>query len=399
MLPTLLLALLPFLSATRAGGELERIRLDNGLTLLLRPLPEAPAAVVMLGLRAGVHDEPEERSGLAHLAEHLFFEGGTASAPAGSVVLQLSAGGPVGKVYADANAETMWDLTYFYALRRPGELELALRVFAEKLGGVDFDEELLEREREKASQEVRSVERNLEEHPQLRAQIESLARRPKAGTLAGLAAASASEVQDFLARHYRPDRALLVIEGAFEAAELRALARELFEPLRAREVGELAPAPAASGAWKLWTAEPARVLESDEATLRVLATAWQRALRAEGRAFVELSAGGLLRAAYAGAQEDAPASSLRALRTPLAERELDRTRREAAGEARRIASWLEQALPPPEGRAQYAQALAQRAIWRLQLELAGGATMPERIASVEPAQVAELARQLAAEDD
>ena len=122
----------------------ESFELENRLTVHLRAQADAPAAVVMLGIRAGVHDEPEGRSGLAHLAEHMFLHGGTKSAEAGTGFEKLAKEGPLAQSFADVNAETMWDLTYFYALRKPGDVELPLDLFAEKLAGVTYEKELLE---------------------------------------------------------------------------------------------------------------------------------------------------------------------------------------------------------------------------------------------------------------
>src|SRR5262245_50664952 len=95
----------------------ERFKLENGLQVILVPEKDQPAAVVALGVRAGVYNEPAGRCGLAHLAEHLFWYGATKSYPENRGFDALAREGPLGIAFQDVNAETMWNLTYFYAAR------------------------------------------------------------------------------------------------------------------------------------------------------------------------------------------------------------------------------------------------------------------------------------------
>jgi hypothetical protein len=386
------------ISAPSAGQEPKtpnerRFALPNGLVVLLEPDPAVEAAVVMLGVRAGVVDEPEGRNGLAHLCEHLFLHGGTESAAAGEAFAALAREGPTGQAFTDVNAETLPSLTYFYALRRAHDVTLPLQLFAEKLGGVAFDDALLEVERAKAASEIEGVERMLDGNPALRAQMRLLSRRPKAGTLAELRAVQGAEIQSFLASHYRPERCVLLVAGAFDAERVRNEIEARFGALRPREAEALADVEGrASDGGVLWRAPAGALAGADPALRAVLAAAWQRALRAtKQHAFVELTPAGALRAWIEGADAALLTSTREALRAPLAEREWKRALKDAGAEARQQRAFAAQALPSLPQRSQQLLAHAQRAIYRLRFEIEGGEAFLERLSALAPADLAALA--------
>ena len=55
--------------------DLRQYRLDNGLDVMLLREPAVPIVAVDLWYHVGSKDEPADRTGLAHLFEHLMFEG------------------------------------------------------------------------------------------------------------------------------------------------------------------------------------------------------------------------------------------------------------------------------------------------------------------------------------
>ncbi|MBK9387986.1 MAG: insulinase family protein [Planctomycetes bacterium] len=378
-------------SAVRSDGE-QRFALPNGLVVLLAPDSSAELAVVMLGVKAGVLDEAEGRNGLAHLSEHLFLHGGTQSAPAGEAFAKLGEGGPTGQPFTDVNAETLQSLSYFYALRRAHEVALPLQLFAEKLQGVVFDDALLEIERAKAASEIDGVERMLAGNAALRTQLRLLSRRPKAGTLPELRAVKGDEIRTFLASHYRPERCVLLVSGAFDPESTRKEIESRFGALRAVAAEALAEVEdRASDGGVLWRAPEGALAGADPALCAVLAAAWQRALReTKKRAFVELSPSGALRAWIEGEDAAVLTSTREALRAPLAEREWKRALKDAGAEARQQKSFAAQAIPTLPQRSQRLLAHAQRAIYRLRFEIEGGEALLERLGTLTPEQLAEL---------
>ena len=70
--------------------KFERFKLDNGLTVLFHKDPTTPLAVVNTLYDVGARDEVEEKTGFAHLFEHLMF-GGSVNIPDFDAPLQIIA--------------------------------------------------------------------------------------------------------------------------------------------------------------------------------------------------------------------------------------------------------------------------------------------------------------------
>lgn len=393
--------LLLFLAAAASPAETD-FRLANGLRVIFRAEPDLPVTVVALGVFAGVHDEPEGRSGLAHLAEHLFCYAGAAKHKAGEGYARLGESGPTGRPFADANAETMWRLTYYYSARKPGDEGPALAVFADHLAGVTVTPEVLNRERGRVLAEVASVAAATERNPALLAQLRAFYRRPKAGTAADVEALTAADVQGFLDTHYRPERAVLLVRGRFDPAAARAKVEELFGPVRGRKLTPpTAGKPAPAGPLLVATypaADPARL-----PAVRVAAAAWEAALAGKERSYVEVAPGGGVRAVLPGADGDRLTATRDALHRPLADAAF-RAARDKAGEMARQTKQMNETVagwPVPKEPAKAAPVVAQGCINRLLFEAEGGQELLDRLAAVTADQVAESARKhltAAAED-
>jgi hypothetical protein len=357
----------------------QEFRLKNGVKVILLPRADYPVAMVALGIRAGVYDEPEGRRGLAHLAEHLFWYGASASYPAGKAFDLLSRNGPLGQPYMDANAETLWNLTYFYAARPAAELDTALEIFAEKLRGVTFDKALVAAEKQKVLMEIDQAEQNLKRFPGL---AKSLPRHPKAGLAADVRALEAGHVEAFLASHYQPDRAVLLVQGAIDVATVRQKLDDLFGSVKGKQAGAVAVGEVV-GEPRQAVIEFACAAASPRewAALRVLAAAWEVDLRKEGTVYVEYAHGAmrvvLMKPDIAVLQrtrEDLLGQSADAL--------LERGRRSAGERLRQLKWQLGQKLPAARDQRQDVQTQLQLAIWRLQFEAEGGQEMVDELAKV-----------------
>lgn len=371
----------------------ERFTLENGLIVSLHPDASAPAAVVMLGVFAGVYDEPEERSGLAHLAEHMFLHGGTSSAEAGSSFELLTKDGPLHQPWIDVNAETLWNLTYFYALRPPRQVDLPIELFAEKMAGVQFDAALLDIERTKAIQEVEQATAAMESSPVLREQMRAAARRAKAGTKEGLLALDGAEIQAFLHAHYAAERSVLLVAGAFDAAEAKQRIVHRFGALSRREVASpVTEERAAEHALQMCNFPDALCRAGSWTHLRVFAAAWQRALRKHGRAFVELSGTGAMRAVHFGAQPELLSTTRASLQEILTAKEWKQVVKDAGREAKQYQNWMQQSLPKGTDRTRAIQGLAQLAIYRVRFEAEGGAEFLNQLAALTPEELAAVAQ-------
>jgi zinc protease len=115
-----------------------RIVLGNGLRLLVAHEPELPVAALALHVGVGYRDEPEGRSGFAHLFEHLMFTPRTAHGIDHIQAVQALGG--------SANALTRPDYTCFYETVPPGELDAVLALGADRMRPPPVDEPRLRRE-------------------------------------------------------------------------------------------------------------------------------------------------------------------------------------------------------------------------------------------------------------
>ena len=231
-LAALLLAALP--THSRADGPdvatPERYSLENGLSVVLDPIPGRSTVAVVVSVDAGRRDQPEGWTGLAHLTEHLLFQG-TPAAP-GETITRLERLGA-----SSINGETSDDWTRYYEVVPAARLERTLWIEAERFShgldgldedGVDQQRRVLDREREIREigrEEVWTLIDSIlypEGHPYSRA----------AEQRDDVHAARLADVRWFFQRFYMPDRLTLSLSGGFDPAEARAWIERYFGPLR-----------------------------------------------------------------------------------------------------------------------------------------------------------------------
>lgn len=202
------------------SGTLDRVVLDNGLTVLLCPVPGADRVAVESFYRVGFLHEPKGMTQAAHLVEHLVCQGATENYPVGESMRLLSQKGMV-------NAETLADFTHYdYVLPADG-LELALQIEAERLSSLKITEDLMRQEAPKCYQEAATVEQNPQagmfKHAFMafgQAWGHGLG---KARVRGGLEDIPVADLEGFHRAFYHPGNLLLVVVGGFgrdEALEL-----------------------------------------------------------------------------------------------------------------------------------------------------------------------------------
>jgi zinc protease len=195
----------------------EKLRLDNGMTLILHPDRRLPLACVNLWYHVGAKDEPAGRSGFAHLFEHLMFMG-TARAPQGEFDRIMETGG------GQNNATTAEDRTNYFASGPTSLLPTLLWLEADRLEGLGaaMTQEKLDLQRDVVRNERRQSYEN-EPYGPAELLINGLvypADHPYAipviGTHEDLEAATVADVREFFATYYVPNNLSLVVAGDFE---------------------------------------------------------------------------------------------------------------------------------------------------------------------------------------
>ncbi len=121
--------------------------LDNGLRVAVAEAP-SPGVAVNLWVEVGSSDEAPDRTGFAHLFEHLMFQGSAHVASGEHMALVESLGGTV-------NATTSADRTSYFETVPRGALELALWLEADRLASLDISAAHFEAQREVVKEEKR----------------------------------------------------------------------------------------------------------------------------------------------------------------------------------------------------------------------------------------------------
>lgn len=244
MLHVFLLAALAASPAQAVEIPHESYTLDNGLEVVLIPDRTLPRAVVSVWYDVGSYDDPQGRSGFAHLFEHLMFKGTSRVAEGEFDTFMEQAGGW-------NNATTADYRTNYYDVAPSSALDLLLWLESDRMTSLDITQKKLDVEREVVRNERRQ---NYEDRPYggmwlalppLLYPADNPLHRSGIGTHAELNASSVEDVRSFYETWYVPSNAVLAVAGDFDVAELKPRIEQLFGALKTapKPVRELAPLP------------------------------------------------------------------------------------------------------------------------------------------------------------
>ena len=222
---------------------LRQSTLDNGLRVIINPDPTVPVVAVNLWYDVGSRDERPGRTGLAHLFEHLMFEG-SANVVAGEHLAAIQGVG------GSANATTWFDRTNYFETVPTGALDLALWLEAERLASLDLTQSNLDNQREVVMEEKRQRYDNVpygdvlihlveltfpEDHPY---------GHPTIGSMDDLGAATLADAQRFFRTHYAPNNAVLTLVGDVDPDDAIGRVERAFGSLAPVETAIRAATPA-----------------------------------------------------------------------------------------------------------------------------------------------------------
>jgi predicted Zn-dependent peptidase len=221
---------------TADGLTLTEHRLSNGLRVVLSEDHLTPVAAVCLWYDVGSRHEVPGRTGLAHLFEHLMFQGSAQVRDNGHFELVQSAGG-------SANGTTSFERTNYFETMPAHELELALWLEADRMGTLltALDEESMENQRDVVKNERRQRYDNVpygtaferlvakvypEGHPYHHTPI---------GSMADLDAASLEDARQFFRTYYAPGNAVLSVAGDIDPERTLGWIEKYFGSIPAHE--------------------------------------------------------------------------------------------------------------------------------------------------------------------
>ncbi|MDG3003044.1 sigma-70 family RNA polymerase sigma factor [Paludisphaera mucosa] len=202
------------------------IRLDNGLRVLLRPVSGASQVSVVILYDIGGDHDPEGRSGLAHLVEHVYVTAAAGGAPVRSAEEFFQ------RYPAGCNAQTGDRYTAFATVALASDLDAELREAAARMGALTITDADLDRERPRLLQEVSAMFDRVPTLAAVNNAREIVRPSPNGGRRGGLpehvARMTADEVSERWRRYYKPRNAILALAGAVDPTTAKTLIERHF---------------------------------------------------------------------------------------------------------------------------------------------------------------------------
>ncbi len=205
--------------------QFEKFTLANGLRVIVHQDLSTPMAVMDIMYDVGARDEDPNRTGFAHLFEHLMF-GGSVNIPSYDEPLQMAGG--------ENNAYTTNDLTNYYIQLPAENLETAFWLESDRMLSLAFGDKSLETQRKVVCEEFKEHyltkpygdvwhkmrELAYKQHPYRWMTIGK--------ELSHIENAQLEDVKAFFFKHYRPVNAVLVVAGNVTVEKVKALAEKWF---------------------------------------------------------------------------------------------------------------------------------------------------------------------------
>jgi len=205
--------------------QYNRFVLENGLRVIIHQDASTPMAAINVLYDVGARDESPEKTGFAHLFEHLMF-GGSANIPSFDGPIQIAGG--------ENNAFTNNDITNFYDTLPAENIETAFWLESDRMMSLNFSGDSLEVQRKVVLEEFKETCLNqpygdawhhisdtaYRKHPYRWPTIGLIPKHVEDATL--------EDVKDFFFKYYRPNNAILSIAGNVEVEKMKELANKWF---------------------------------------------------------------------------------------------------------------------------------------------------------------------------
>ena len=207
--------------------------LANGMDVVVIPDNRVPVVTHMVWYRVGAADEAENKSGIAHLFEHVMFK-------ATDDLEDGEFGDTVSRLGGQSNAFTSWDYTAYFQRVASEHLPLMMEMEAERMTDLIIDDDpdgSFITERDVVKEERRQ---RIENNPSALLSEAALSQfwlgHPYEITIIGrmdeVAALSPQDGLDFYRRYYSPENAILVVAGDVTPDDVRVLAERYYEPIQ-----------------------------------------------------------------------------------------------------------------------------------------------------------------------
>jgi len=205
--------------------DFSHFTLDNGLRVYVHQDKTVSIATVNIMYDVGSRDETPDRTGFAHLFEHLMFSG-SSNIPNFDTIVQ--------QVGGSNNAYTSPDVTNYYTVVPAPNVETALWLEADRMLSLSFDPNALEVQRKVVIEEFKQRYLN-QPYGDIWLHLRPLVYQKHSYNWATIGKeikhiedATLEEVKAFFFKHYRPDNAVLVVAGNVEKEEVEKMVKKWF---------------------------------------------------------------------------------------------------------------------------------------------------------------------------
>ena len=205
--------------------QFEKFELSNGLRVIVHEDPSTPMAVVNVLYDVGAKDENPEKTGFAHLFEHLMF-GGSVNIPVYDEPLQLAGG--------ENNAYTTNDFTNYYCQLPAENIETAFWLESDRMLSLAFSEKSLDVQRKVVCEEFKEHYINKPygdvwfKMRELAYKVHPYRWQTIGKELSHIENAEIDDVKNFFYKHYRPVNAILAVGGNVKTEQVRVLTEKWF---------------------------------------------------------------------------------------------------------------------------------------------------------------------------
>ena len=228
----------------------EKFVLINGLRVIVHQDTSTPMAVMNIMYDVGARDEDPERTGFAHLFEHLMF-GGSINIPSYDTPLQMAGG--------ENNAYTSNDITNYYIQLPAENLETAFWLESDRMLSLAFGEKSLDVQRKVVCEEFKEHYLNKpygdvwHKMRELAYKVHPYRWMTIGKELSHIENARLDDVKNFFFKHYRPNNAILVVAGNVTVEKVKELTEKWFGDIPSGEkyIRKLPQEPPQSEARKL----------------------------------------------------------------------------------------------------------------------------------------------------
>ena len=203
----------------------EKFVLTNGLRVIVHQDTSTPMAVMNIMYDVGARDEDPEKTGFAHLFEHLMF-GGSVNIPSYDTPLQMAGG--------ENNAYTSNDITNYYIQIPAENLETAFWLESDRMLSLAFGEKSLDVQRKVVCEEFKEHYLNKpygdvwHKMRELAYKVHPYRWMTIGKELSHIENAKLDDVKNFFFKHYRPNNAILVVAGNVTVEKVKELTEKWF---------------------------------------------------------------------------------------------------------------------------------------------------------------------------